>query len=79
VVNRGKSTYPIRTDNIGKTRCRVRPKRLGELKADLSTMKGIASGTVKRLLTIVGNWAVGTASPKECLSAIEAVVRELSR
>jgi hypothetical protein len=77
IVNRGKSSYPMATANIGNhDHDRVGGSRsLKKLRSELSLMKGQASPCALRMLTAVGNWAFGSATPGQCLVAIEKMAQ----
>jgi hypothetical protein len=46
-----------------------------DLEAGLREMKGQASLPVRDLLNIITNWSLGTASPNDCLAALERLRR----
>jgi hypothetical protein len=73
-VTRGQSTYPISTEKIGQTRRVRRAKSREEIRTELALMREQGSPKVRRLLVIVGNWAFGSATPAECIEAMERVV-----
>ena len=76
VVNRGDSTYVIRTAKIGKVAHAPAHKKHRQLGAELTQMRTAASNNARRLLNVVANWALGSAGPVESLRAIEAIVRD---
>lgn len=75
-VTRGASTYALHTQDIGKRNQAARSKSLRQLRADLDAMKADASPEARRLLTILGNWAVGPAGHTDCLCAIERAIKD---
>ena len=74
VVTRGGSTYLLRTANIGHRGSRPKSKSRRDLEADLAAMKARSSPQIRRLLNIVGNWALGRATAEACLEALERVL-----
>lgn len=74
IVTRGASTYLIATKKIGHSRSARRVKSRQDIRQDLEMMKDKGSPTVRRLLAIIGNWALGRSTPMECLDAIERIV-----
>lgn len=74
-VTRGGVTYSLSTKNIGKqtgTR-QVTPRR--DLSLELEAMRQKGSPAARRLLNIIGHWALGHSAPDECLVAIERVLK----
>jgi len=76
IVTRGKATYPIATARIGANTRPRRTKSFGDLRSELEVMRGRASPKARRLLNTFGNWALGCASPSECLQATESIVND---
>jgi len=76
LVTRGGKKYCLATDNIGRHSSRPHLKSRDELKKDIDTMKAAASPLVRRILNIFNNWALATATPAECLAAIEGVLQQ---
>jgi hypothetical protein len=76
VVTRGKSTYSLRTGGINKSQRGHRAKTRTDLRRELEEMKERSSPNARRLLNIIGHWALGTAGAPQSLEAIERVVRD---
>ena len=74
LVTRRGTTYQLTVDKIGRHRAISRLKRRDDIRAELAAMKDHASPELRRLLNIVGNWVLGTATPVECVAAMEHVV-----
>jgi hypothetical protein len=75
IVKRGGSTYSLCTERIGKSKTPVPAKTRTTLRRELSEMKEHASPNVRRILNIIGNWALNAATPKDSLDAIEQALR----
>ena len=74
VVKRNGKLYRLAVAKIGCGRAPSRLKRRDEIRSELAAMKEQASPEVRRLLNIVGNWALGSAGPAESVAAMERVV-----
>lgn len=74
LVTRGQSTYSLTTKKIGRHRADRSLKSRKRLRAELALMKQKGSPKARRLLIILGNWALGSAAPVESLEAIEQVL-----
>jgi hypothetical protein len=74
VVTRGRSTYVLQTANIGQRSSRPKSKSRRDLQAELAAMKERSSPQIRRLLNILGNWALGRATADACLEALEHVL-----
>jgi len=79
IVTRGESTYVLQTANIGRRSSRPKSKSRRDLQAELTAMKERSSPQIRRLLNIVGNWALGRASAEACLEALERVHADWGR
>ena len=76
IVARGTSRYAIRTEKIGRRSGRWRAKPAKELRDGLTMMKATASPKTRRLIAIFSNWAIGAATPGDCVAALEQVISE---
>lgn len=76
IAQRNGKFYPMRIEAIGRTGARAssgKGKSTKELESALSHMKEKASPEVKRVLTVIANWAFGTVSNDDCLKALEVI------
>jgi hypothetical protein len=76
VVTRGTTTYALATGNIGRTSTYRRTKCRDDLRMELALMKELSSQHAKRIFIIIGNWALGSSTPSECVDAIERVIKD---
>lgn len=77
IVRRSGVSYEMRTERIGKgknparVRARTGTKKTREqLSAELGQMKASANPLYRPLLNIIGNWALGSATAEDCLTAL---------
>ena len=76
-ATRAGRTYSINTSRIGKSRpTRWHPKSPRDLRRGLNDMIAAASPSTRRVLNILNRWAFGKANHNECLTALEAAIRE---
>jgi hypothetical protein len=73
-VTRGGTTYPMSIANLGKRRKVSQPKSLSMLRHELDVLKNNAPPRIRRVLVIIGNWALGQATPSDCLQALHRVL-----
>jgi hypothetical protein len=66
----------LRTGGINKSQRGHRAKTRTDLRRELEEMKERSSPNARRLLNIIGHWALGTAGAPQSLEAIERVVRD---
>jgi hypothetical protein len=74
VVIRGNSTYAVDTANIGQRSRQRKPRSRRDIRAEIADMTKIGSPEARRVLTIVGHWVSGEATPEKCVAAIEIVL-----
>jgi hypothetical protein len=75
VVTRGKSTYSLRTNNLGKRDAKRGVKSHLELRSELTAMKAKAPPHVRRLLNVIEHWVFGQAPPEHCLEAMRQILQ----
>lgn len=70
VVKRGNATYALAIERIGHARKGPISKSRKTLRIELALMKERGSPKVRRVLTVVGNWAFGATEPIACIEAL---------
>lgn len=75
IVTRGPSQYALRIGNLGKKGVQRITIGRRDLRAELTEMKGQASGRSRSLLNIIDHWVIGQVPPARCLEVIESFLQ----